>query len=108
MPAMGTATTPQMFFIVASTDLERAQIMLRRIRDRLDRSVELKMNSNVEVSARGIWMPTRTGSETLDAMVREVAERVTDMALTAAGLKPESEDGTRHEAATLPATLTTP
>lgn len=88
-----------MFFIVASTDLERAQIMLRRIRDRLDRSVELRMNSTIDVSARGIWLPNRTGTGKLEDLVQEVAGRVTEMALSADGQQQQPEN-TREAPAT--------
>lgn len=103
LPAMGSASTRHMFFIVASTDLERAQIMLRRIRDRLERSVELKMNSTIKVSARGIWLPNRTGTEKLEDLVQEVADRVTDMALTADGPRAEKPIGQEAAPAQAPA-----
>jgi anti-sigma regulatory factor (Ser/Thr protein kinase) len=103
LPAIGSASTRHMFFIVASTDLERAQIMLRRIRDRLDRSVELKMNSTIAVSARGIWLPNRTGTEKLEDLVKEVADRVTEMALAADGQREETPIGEEGPPAQAPA-----
>jgi signal transduction histidine kinase len=103
LPAMGSASTRHMFFIVASTDLERGQIMLRRIRDRLDRSVELKMNSTIEVSARGIWLPNRTGTEKLEDLVQEVADRATEMALAADGQREETPIGEEATPAQTPA-----
>ena len=106
LPAMGTATTPHIFFIVASTDLERAQIMLRRIRDRLDRSVELKMNSTVTVSALGVSMPSRTGAEKVEALVKEVADRVTEMALGTRGQCPQQQSRRVDEPIALSATST--
>jgi hypothetical protein len=56
------------------------------------------MNCTVEVSARGVWLPNRTGTETVEDLVQEVADRVTEMVLSA-DRQHEQSEGSRDATA---------
>ncbi len=51
LPPMGGSAAAQSFFVVASTDLERAGIMMARIRGQLERSPDLRASATLSVSA---------------------------------------------------------
>ena len=50
LPPMASAGPEQSFFVVASTDLARAEIMMTRIREQLGKLPALKAGGEVEVS----------------------------------------------------------
>lgn len=77
LPKFGREEGCESFFILASTDLEHAQLMLRRIRDRLSGLPDLHSSDTVTVSARGIWLPTRSGDNSIQELAAQVAERIT-------------------------------
>jgi len=83
LPASACSPTRESFFILASTDLEHAQLMLRRIRERLAGLSELASCGSVSVSARGIWLPTRSGETSLEELTAQVAEKITRLARAA-------------------------
>jgi predicted aspartyl protease len=80
LPPMTTAGPEQTFFVVASTDLPRAEIMMARIREQLGKLPDLKATGDLEVSASAVTLPNPAAGHTLEEQVREVAERVTEMA----------------------------
>jgi sigma-B regulation protein RsbU (phosphoserine phosphatase) len=51
LPPMGRSVAGQTFFVVASTDVQRAEIMIARIRGQLERNEELKASASVVISA---------------------------------------------------------
>lgn len=73
LPAVG-GETRESFFILASTDLQHAQIMLRRIRERLSGLPDLV--GSVTVSARCIWLPTRSPETSFQELTAQVAEQI--------------------------------
>jgi len=82
LPPMGTAGTTETFFVVASTDMQRAGIMTTRIREQLDRLGDLKTKCTVTLTAVPVELPAENAEETLGQQVQGVADRVTQMILS--------------------------
>ncbi len=80
LPPMTTPGPEQTFFVVASTDLTRAEIMMTRIRSQLGKLAELKASAEIAVSASAIPLPDTAAGQSLEQQVQEVADRVTEMA----------------------------
>jgi signal transduction histidine kinase len=80
LPPMTSPGPEQSFFVVASTDLERSAVMLKRIREQLQKVEELVISGTFEVSAVEIPLPDTSDGVSLYLQVQEVAERVTAMA----------------------------
>jgi signal transduction histidine kinase len=87
LPPIATTGPVQTFFVVASTDLKRAEIMMTRIRGQMGRVQELNADGQFEVSASVIPLPEPGSSECLETQVQQLAERVTGMVRTAMSLK---------------------
>jgi signal transduction histidine kinase len=77
LPNLGDASRPEPFYVVASTDLDGADIMLRRIRYQLERCPELATNYSIQLSARNI--PVTESCEPLEELVQNVTDRVLQM-----------------------------
>jgi signal transduction histidine kinase len=88
LPPMAACGSEQSFFVVASTDLDRAEIMMARIRGQMGKLEELTAAGEFTVSASSI--PDLPHGETLEADVAEVAERVTEMVRNAMTPAPSS------------------
>jgi hypothetical protein len=87
LPPMATPGPEQTFFVVASTDVERSAVMLRRIREQLQKMEELKANGEFELSAAGIPLPEMLEGFSLEQQVQIVSETITDVAKDALGIK---------------------
>ena len=87
LPPMATPGPEQTFFVVASTDVERSAVMLRRIREQLQKMEELKANGEFELSAAEIPLPEMLEGFSLEQQVQIVSETITDMAKDALGIK---------------------
>lgn len=94
MPPMTTSRPEQTFFVVASTDLTRAEIMMTRIRGQLEKLPDLKAAGELEVSAAAVPLPDPAAGHSLEEQVQEVADRVTEMARAALGAEPSSTQTT--------------
>jgi signal transduction histidine kinase len=88
LPPMTTPGPEQTFFVVASTDLTRAEIMMTRIRDQLGKLPEVNMIGDLEISASDVALPDRAAGLNLEQQVQGVADRVTEMARAALSEKP--------------------
>jgi signal transduction histidine kinase len=87
LPPMPLAGAKQTFFVVASTDMERVPIMMKRIRDQLQKCApELQSEGRLHIGAQPIPLP-RQDSEALNILVQEVAGEVTDLTMRHLGLK---------------------
>jgi hypothetical protein len=82
MTASGADET---FLVVASTDLDRANIMMTRIREQLGKVPDLKGTGELEVSALAVPLPERGAGHSLEEQVREVADTVGEMVRTVLG-----------------------
>jgi signal transduction histidine kinase len=83
LPGLGTGEPDEIFFIVASTTLELAEIMMTRIREQLGRSPELKAGAVFKISAAPLVLPPAEGEVTLEKLVLQVAAHVTATAALA-------------------------
>jgi hypothetical protein len=82
---MPSAAAEETFLVVASTDLERAPIMMSRIREQLGKVSELNTMGQIEVSAMVVPMPDRAAVHSLQDQVQEVAASVSEMVQTVLG-----------------------
>ena len=85
LPAMAASGAEETFLVVASTDLERAQIMMTRIREQLGKVAELNGTGELEVSALAVPLPERGAGHSLEEQVREVSVTVGEMVRTVLG-----------------------
>jgi signal transduction histidine kinase len=91
LPPMTMPGPDQAFFVVASTDMERSAIMLKRIRGQLQKMEELNASGVFELSVTEIPLPDNSDGTSLYLRVQEIADRVTDMAKDALGtIKPST------------------
>jgi signal transduction histidine kinase len=88
LPVMGHPGASENFFVAASTDLERAEIMMKRIREQVGANTELKAGGMLKVSATPVMLPSPEDGKTLENKVQAVADQITEMALTM--LEPKS------------------
>ena len=84
LPAMSKSGPEETFFVVASTDMEHADIMLTRVNEQLGALAQLKATGTVQVTARpvGLEASFMESGETpmkLEGQVQAVADRVTEM-----------------------------
>ena len=88
LPVMGIVGTSETFFVAASTDVERATIMINRIRGQLEAGAGFKAAGALKISATAVPLPSREDARTLEDRVQAVAGRITEMAMTALASKP--------------------
>lgn len=85
LPPMATSGPDQTFLVVASTDMQRVEIMLTRIREQLGKVADLQSNGEIRASAAAEIPLTEIAGTSLQEQVQEVAQRVTELARTALG-----------------------
>jgi hypothetical protein len=85
LPPIGSATTTETFFVVASTDMQHAGIMATRIREQLERLDDLTSKATVTITMNPIEVSPGASGEGLKDQIDRVAERVTGMVLQAMG-----------------------
>jgi sigma-B regulation protein RsbU (phosphoserine phosphatase) len=79
LPGLGNSEPDEIFFIVASTTLVLADIIVGRIQEQLQRSTELRVGEVFDVSSSGLEVPA--GEDELDRQVMQVAQQVTNRVL---------------------------
>ena len=77
LPGLRNGEPDEILFIVASTTLELAEIMMTRIREQLVSSPELKTSGVFKVSASSLELPVADGQVQQEELVLQVAEHVT-------------------------------
>jgi signal transduction histidine kinase len=82
LPPMTTAGSEETFLVVASTDLQRAEIMMTRIREQLGKVTDLNSAGELRVSALAVPHPDGSAGLSLENQVQEVADSVSDMIRT--------------------------
>jgi signal transduction histidine kinase len=87
LPPMTAAGADETFLVVASTDLERAEIMMTRIREQLGRVAGLDGTGELQVSALAVPLPDPGTNPSLQDQVQEVACTVGEMVRTVLGGK---------------------
>jgi sigma-B regulation protein RsbU (phosphoserine phosphatase) len=100
LPPMAVFGPEQSFFVVASTDLARAETMMARIRGQIEMLPELKAGGEFEISASAIPLTGLPGmgsgeAKSLEAQVAAVADRITEMARTALAASAKSTSSER-------------
>jgi phosphoserine phosphatase RsbU/P len=75
----------QTYFVIASTDLERAEIMITRTREQLEKCGDLKTSGSLTITATKIPLPAQN-SGSVEHQVQEVANSVTEMIRSALGV----------------------
>ncbi|MGA7557411.1 MAG: hybrid sensor histidine kinase/response regulator [Terriglobales bacterium] len=79
LPPMETSGAGQTFFVVASTDMERVNIMLNRIRDQVGGLPKLKSSGTLRLTAEAFPGPPAVDPRTLEQQVWGVADAVTEL-----------------------------
>ena len=95
LPVTGNVGLSETFFVAASTDLARAEIMMKRIREQLEAGAGFKAAGILKVSATAVPWPSTGEGKALEEQVQALAERVTEMAMAAIAPKtsPPNPDG---------------
>jgi signal transduction histidine kinase len=88
LPPMGTSGAAETIFVVASTDLQQSGIMTARIREQLERVVDLKTKCTVTITTLPVELPSDSRSGTMEQQVQAVAGSVGQMILTSMDRKP--------------------
>ncbi len=94
LPPMTETGADETFLVVASTDLERAEVMMARIREQLAKVPELKSTGELQLSAVAVPLPDRSAGHSLEEQVREVSATVGEMVRTVLGGQPAQPDAT--------------
>ena len=81
LPAMAGNGPVETFFVVASTDMQRVEIMISRVKEQLGAVASLKNSGAIEVSAAPIPVVLTPEIWMLDEQVDEVAETVRQMVI---------------------------
>jgi hypothetical protein len=80
LPAMATNGPEDTFYVVASTDMERVDIMIGRIVEQIGVLTRVKSAGTVRASARPVKFSV-TPEKTLEQQVALVADAVTELVL---------------------------
>ena len=100
LPVMGNVGPHETLFVAASTGLEGAEIMMKRIREQLEAGAGFKTAGRVKVSATAVPLPSREDGKPLPELVQAVADQVTEMVMMALAPQPTPESGNRNTSAT--------
>jgi sigma-B regulation protein RsbU (phosphoserine phosphatase) len=82
LPAFGDTSRSESFVIVASTGKQGAQIMQKRIYDRLGGSEELNLLCAFTVSTRTLELPSPQQGKSLQQLVQVIADDITQAAMS--------------------------
>ncbi len=93
LPVTGNVGLTETLFVAASTDLERAEVIMKRIREQLEAVAGFKTAGSLKVSATGVPLPAREDGRPVGEMVQAVADRINEMATVALSPKQASESG---------------
>jgi signal transduction histidine kinase len=88
LPDMGNTGTNVTFFVAASTDLEKAEIMMKRIREQLEAGADFKAAGVLKVSAMAVLLPSTGGGKPLESLVQEIADQIAETATLSLASKP--------------------
>jgi signal transduction histidine kinase len=92
LPPMAASGSEETFLVVASTDLQRSEIMMTRIREQLEKWPDLHGTGELEVSALAVPLPDRGATHSLQEQVQEVAGTVGELIRTVLGEKQNSTE----------------
>jgi signal transduction histidine kinase len=89
LPPMGFAGPGETFFVVAATDMENSGIMTTRIREQIERIVDLTSKASLTITATPVEFMALS-DQTLDEQVLAVSECINQMVMTALAKEPPS------------------
>jgi hypothetical protein len=93
LPVTGNLGLHETLFVAASTGLEGAEIMMKRIREQLEAGAGFKAAGRLQVSATAVPLPSPEDDKALPELVQAVADRVTEMVMLAFTPKPAPPGG---------------
>jgi sigma-B regulation protein RsbU (phosphoserine phosphatase) len=93
LPVTGNVGLTETLFVAASTDLERAQVMMKRIREQLEAGAGFRAAGLLKVSATNVPLTASEDGGAVEEMVQAVADRITEMTMLAVSPKQASENG---------------
>jgi signal transduction histidine kinase len=99
LPVAGNVGPSETFFVAASTDLERAEIMMKRIRQQLEAGAGFKAAGLLKLSASAVPLPSTENGKPLEDLVQAFADEVTEMAMFALPTKRSPESANRDAGA---------
>jgi hypothetical protein len=97
LPAMGASGPVETFFVVASTDMERVNIMMDRIRAQVGGLPKLKASGTLRVTAEMVPAPPAAAAMTLEQQVWSVADYVTGIIQMGLESTPNFTEKENHE-----------
>ena len=100
LPVMRNTDSNETFFVVASTDLDRAEVMMKRIREQLQAGAGFKTTGVLKVSASAVPLPSTGDGKPLKELLQMVADRITETAMLALVSKPDPESANEQRSAT--------
>jgi hypothetical protein len=96
LPVLGNNGTSETFFVAASTDLDGAEIMMKRLRGQLAAIPALNAAAVLKVSATAVPLPPTEESRPLEELVQTVADRINETVMLALAPKPAPESTNLH------------
>ena len=78
LPPLGSSGTVENLFVVASTDMQRVEIMMTRIRGQLESCTDLQAAGVVRVTAEPLELPPPAENSSLEEQVQRVADCATE------------------------------
>jgi signal transduction histidine kinase len=98
LPVVGNVGVSETFLVAASTDLERAEIMMKRIREQLEAGAGFRAAGLMKVSSHAVPLPSREEGS-LEVQVQRTANRITEMAMLTENEKPLPQSANGDESA---------
>ena len=95
LPPMGTSGASELFFVVASTDLQRSGIMCARMREQLERLPDFKNKCTLTIVAAPVELPSSICGQPLTEQIQTVAEQVSGMITSSMERKQSTADKTQ-------------
>ncbi|MGB6679159.1 MAG: HAMP domain-containing sensor histidine kinase, partial [Terriglobales bacterium] len=98
LPVTGSVGLSETFFAAASTDLERAEIMMKRIREQLEAGAGFKAAGLLKVSSTAVALPSAEDGP-LETLLQTTADRITEMVTQTSEEKPSAPSANGDESA---------
>jgi len=93
LPPMAASGSTETFFVVASTDMERAQIMTTRIREQLTRVCDLQNKGTLTITTAPVEPARLSANPAAGNNVEALADHVTEMIMTSLQASPIKTGG---------------
>jgi signal transduction histidine kinase len=96
LPPMWASGSTETFYVLASTDMERAGIMTTRMREQLERIVDLKNKGTLTITTAPVELESVDPSQSLEKQVGAVAGRVNGMIMASMDKQKKPGNGVKH------------